>query len=75
MLQRRRVKALFIFEVVVEQRLVYPSAPRDLIGARARRTFMRKLFQSSLQDGGTGLLRLATGTGTSGLGIDRHLIN
>ena len=75
LLQHRCVKAIFIFEIVIEQRFVDPGGAGNFICAGAGYTFVGKLLQRGIQDGGTGLLRLSARARFPSLGVKRnHLI-
>jgi len=58
------VKRFFVLEVVIEQGLVDLSGAGDGIGTGTGDTFMGKLADSGLQDGGAGFKGAATGTET-----------
>ena len=53
------IEVFFVFEIVVEQRLVDPGAAGNLVGAGAGYALVGKFFQRRLQDGGARLFRLA----------------
>ena len=62
LIQHRGVKRFFVLEVVVEQSLVHPGLTRNGVGAGSGDAVFGKLLRGGLQDGGTALLGLSTGT-------------
>src|SRR5581483_1586254 len=56
------IEGFFVFEVVIEQCLVYAGEPRNSVGARPGHAFAGEFTHGSLEDGGATFLRFAAGT-------------
>ena len=60
--EHRAVQRFFVFEVVVQQRLVDASFARDFLGAGTRDVVVGELLRRRFQDGRAALFRLPAGT-------------